>query len=736
MSLETKKAICRWCNSRCRVRVFVENGHLDHVEEDPDFPMAVWPPLKACQWRLAAKEWFYHPQRINFPLKRAGERGEAKWQQISWEQALDEIAAKLAQIRESYGAEAIAHTEGTGRTSEEFRSRFFNLLGSPNVTGAAQICHGPRAMVCKAIMGWWAYIGVNPSTQLTVLWGRAPENSWARIWYAVRKSKEQGGKLIVVDPRATESASLADIHLQLRPGTDCALAMAMLHVIIGENLYDHDFVSKWCYGFDQLKERVQDCTPAKMSEITWVPENKIIEAARMLARHKPAAILEGMGVEHLENNAEFLLARYAISALTGNIGIEGGETLSGAHPQLVPENIIEGYALLKPAQKRKQIGGDQHRLFGWPGYDMLLDEVKKVWPNGCGVHFAETGTHPSLLWQAITDGKPYPVRALVTSNNNPMVTLPNVKHVYQALKKLDFYLAIDFWKTPSAELADYILPAASWMERPCLFTACGNTNYVYAGERALPTSIPGDYDHRDEFFLWRELGIRLGQKKDWPWQTWEEVYDYRLKPMNMTFKEFMAKGGKDYPPVDFKIHEKKGFATPTGKVELFSTVLQKLGYDPLPKYREPSETPYSQPELAKTYPLILITGGRHRPFYHSEHRQIESLRRRHPFPLVQIHPETAAKYGIKEGDWVWIETLRGRCRQKCQLFSGINPGVVHAQHGWWFPELPGEEPWLHGVWESNINVCTNDDPAVANPILGSWPLRTALCKVYKAVEYK
>jgi anaerobic selenocysteine-containing dehydrogenase len=263
----------------------------------------------------------------------------------------------------------------------------------------------------------------------------------------------------------------------------------------------------------------------------------------------------------------------------------------------------------------------------------------------------------------------------------------------------------------------------------------GENNTILAGEQAVPASIPGEYDRRDDYAVWRELGIRLGQKEFWPWESLEEAYDYQLTPLGCTFAEFMKRGGSDIPPREYRKYEKMGFATPTGKLELYSTVLEKLGYDPLPAYREPSESPVSQPQLLKEYPLILITGKRHMPFYHSEFRQIDSLRHRHPDPIVQIHPETAGRLGIKDNDWVWIQTRTGRVRQKCQLFAGMDPRIVSAQHGWWFPELPEEDPWLHGAWESNINVCISDDPKHSNPILGIWPLRTALCKVYKCKVY-
>ncbi len=289
--------------------------------------------------------------------------------------------------------------------------------------------------------------------------------------------------------------------------------------------------------------------------------------------------------------------------------------------------------------------------------------------------------------------------------------------------------------TPSAEIADYVLPVASWLERPFLGDMGGADCRIIGGEKALPSTIAGEYDHRTDYEIFRGLAMRLGQGEYWPWENYEGSFDYRLKPMGMTFKDFMNKGGFYSPPPEYRKYEKIGFGTPTGKVELYSTIFEMLGYDPLPRYEESHENPISTPEVAREYPLILITGGRFHPMFHSEYRNVDSLRRRHPEPLVQINPKTASEYGISDGDWVWIETPRGRIRMKCKYFQGIDPRVVHAEHGWWFPELPGEEPWLHGVWESNVNVLTDDEPKHCNKLTGGWPLKTALCKIYKVKQY-
>lgn len=577
--------------------------------------------------------------------------------------------------------------------------------------------------------------GKQPVTRCVFLIGMNPAQGVPPLWKSLRDGKKIGVKVIVADPRKTETAEMADLFLQLRPGTDTALLMSMIHVIIEEHLYDREFVEKWCYGFDKLVERAREYNPEKVAEISWVPADSIREAARMFANNRPSIVFHGMGTEHLSNSIEGIQARFILSAIVGSIDAEGGDIMPGPS-KLTPCTDVALDSLLSPAQKQKQIGSDRFKLMSWPGWDLMQPYVRKVWGQECSIARIIAVGHAPSLYRAMITNKPYPVRGLITIASDPMITQGNVKLVYKALKSADLYVVHDYWLTPAAELADYVTPCASWMERPYIYDNRGEDSYVVAGQQGLPASIEGEYDHKTDYDFCRGLAMRLGIGEYWPWQNLEQVLDYIVKPMGLTFKEFMDKGGYEVPPNVYKKYEQRGFATPTGKAELYSTIFEKLGYDPLPRYEESHENPISTPELAKNYPLILINGGRFHPMFHSEHRQIESIRKRHPNPLVQIHPETAKSLGIENGDWVWIETPRGRIRQKCQYFDGMNPKVVHAEHGWWFPEMPGEEPWLHGVWESNVNVLTDDAPDVCNKLTGAWPLKTALCKVYKVKEYK
>ncbi|MFC1978960.1 molybdopterin-dependent oxidoreductase, partial [Chloroflexota bacterium] len=543
--------------------------------------------------------------------------------------------------------------------------------------------------------------------------------------------------IIVVDPRETESAKLATLWLQLRPGTDAALLMSMINVIIAEGLYDKDFVEKWCYGFDRLAERAREYHPDKVADITWVPADKIKKAARIIGENKPIYSANGMGTEHLQGSIQAIQARLILVALTGSVDVDGGMYMPG--PGISSAIDWEAGNKLTEEQKLKQLGAGRFPFISWPGYKLIEENTMRLFGVPPASPVITANAHAPTMFRAILTGDPYPVKAVITNFSNPMVTSANTKLVYNALLNLDLYVVTDYWLTPSAELADYVLPVASWLERPFLVgygSEQGLFPMNYGGEQGLPSSIPGEYDHKTDYEIFRELGLRLGQKQDWPWKNLEEVYDAQLAPVGTTFKEFMDKNnGLSLTPREYLKYKEIGFATTSGKVELYSTILEKLGYDPLPNYEEPFETPISRPDLVEKFPFMLITGGRFREMFHSEHRQIDPVRRKRPHPLVQINPDTAKSLGIGNGDWVWIESPRGRIRMKCQYYTGIDSRVIHCEHGWWFPELPGEEPWLHGVWESNVNVLTDDDPDHCNKISGGWPLKTALCNIYKCKAY-
>ena len=727
---ETKKVVCIQCHSACRVAAEIEDGRLIRVGPDMEFPKAELfeSIVRGCPRANAITDYFYHKDRLNYPLKRIGAKGENKWAQISWEQAMDEIAEKVSVIVNKYGPEAIASTTGTGRTTDEFRTRFFNLLGSPNIVGMAEICYGEYLSLMYAMFGWKLFPVVQKETQCTLMWGGGGPRYWNALWKNIVKAHRQGMKLIVIDPRGIDATRHADLWLRIRPGTDCALAMGMIRHIIKENLYDREFVEKWCYGFEDVRERVEPFTLEKTSAITTIPADKIRQAAEIYAKSKPAALTHGIGIEHIQNSMETLQAVFILRAITGNIDVKGGDLFTTAYPDVIHEQEIELIDKLPPEQRKKQLGYDRFKLLTQDGFRLTQEHVAKVWGDvylNRSSQFQSFAHGPSM-YRAIVTNKPYPVRAILGVSSNPMITQANSRLVYEALKSLDLYTVVDFFMTPSAQMADYVLPGTTYLERPWIWAYA----MIVGSERAMPAVVPGKYERWSDYKFFKGLGDRLGQKEYWPWEDLEEVYDYRLQPSGMTFKEFMAKGGFAAGKGGYKRYEKTGFGTATGKVELRATVLEKMGCDPLPAFREPPESPVSTPELAKEYPLVLTTGGRFLPYYNSEHRQIARHRKRVPWPLLEIHPDTAKSLGIENGQWAWIESPRGRCRHVASYDENIDPGVVHGQHGWWFPEDPPEEPSLYGAWKANINVLIDDDPDICNPINGGWPLRALLCKVY------
>jgi anaerobic selenocysteine-containing dehydrogenase len=304
--------------------------------------------------------------------------------------------------------------------------------------------------------------------------------------------------------------------------------------------------------------------------------------------------------------------------------------------------------------------------------------------------------------------------------NNSLLTYANPRQVRQALLSLDLLVVTDLYMTPTAELGDFVLPAASWLEINLV------RGYPLRAENValVQQKITQVGEARQDQEIMIDLIRRL--KMPWGTESLEEVINDQLQPLGVNFEEMKERGFVSVKPTYLK-YQKSGFATPSGKVELYSSVLERLGYDPLPGYAELPESPISEPELNKEYPLILTTGTKSPVFFHSEGRQIPHLREIETDPLVEINPETAGKLGIEEGNWVWIETLRGRIRQKARFTKGIDPRVIHTPHGWWFPEQSAPD---HGLWQSNANVLTRNGPPY-DPAMGTYQLRALLCRIYK-----
>jgi anaerobic selenocysteine-containing dehydrogenase len=696
------KSVCRSCHGGCGVLLHVRDGKLIKVEGDRESPLNHG---RLCPIGTVTLDLVYHPKRLHHPLRRLGPRGSGQWQPISWEQALDEISERLLALRREFGPESIALGTGTGRHHIRWVSRFGHALGTPNwcEPGFAQ-CFHPRVNTSILTYGDFPVCDFTGDTppQCMLFWGHNPVNSGpdGETRFNVHEALAHRPKIIVVDPRQTELAKKADIWLQVRPGADDALALAMLNVLIGEQLYDEPFVKHWTHGFEALAERVRPYTPEWAEPITWVRAGDIRAAARLFAQTRPAMLEWGCAIEHTPKCIQTVRAVSMLPALTGNIDVPGGWVF-GMHGLGRFPSLIEH---LTPEVNAKRLGADRFKLLCGEGADLPAAHI------------------PSLL-RAMREGKPYPVKAFLIFGNNTLVTYANALQAREALLKLDFIVCADLFMTPTAELADIVLPAAAWPELDQLAgLPTVAANVVLAQQKAVQI---GECKSDEEIFVELARRMKLGLCTE----PVKDVLDSQLRAggLDVTFDELKQRGFIKVP-FKYRKYENGGFNTPTRKIELYSTRFEQMGYDPLPSYQEPPESPLATPDVAKDYPLVLTTGARISHFFNSEHRQIETLRKAHRYPIVEIHPQTAAPLGIQNGDWVVIETRRGRIRQKAKLTTGIDPRVIHAEHGWWYPEMSDPE---HGVWMSNVNVLTDNQPPY-DPAMGTYQLRGLLCRIERA----
>ncbi|NMA68563.1 MAG: molybdopterin-dependent oxidoreductase [Desulfitobacterium sp.] len=727
--VEVRKSVCYFCHQNCGCLVYVKDGKIIHFEGDLDYPTNSGGLCCRGNVNLIHLD---HEARVNFPLKRKGERGAGEWERITWEQAIDEIGAKLEEIREKHGAEAVATAGGTSRTDDWARRRFMNLYGSPNGFHNSHLCWIPTFMIETAIYGWSPFEIDLGLSKCIVLWGQNPAISTLPEQAGISALKKNGLKVIVIDPRFTETAAKADLWIPVKPGTDLALALAWINTIIYEGLADYEFVYEHCVGFDELTEHIEQYTPEWAEPITGVSADLIREGARMYATSKPGNIQWGVAIDQIGKPAGAAMhARAILRAITGNLDCPGADLLTGPSQEFITDEEMELNDMLPEEQRKKQLGSDKYKLVTWPGYGRIAEITKKYWGKAPTAEWM-CEAHPPSVYNAILTGDPYPVKALLVSATNPINSYGESKKVLAALEAVDFLVTCDYWLTPTAMLSDYVLPMAGSFERPTITSTYGCSDFLMCSQRAIQPM----YERKTDFEFWRDLGIRLGQKEYWPWETLEDAYFDRIKDLGYgveNYDEFVEYFRFHFPEREYyKYKERGGFATPSGKVEIYSSVLEELGYPPLPSYIPPAENPIDHPELAKEYPLVLTTGAGIMPFHHSEHFNIKELRFLRHEPHMEINPETAEEYGIKDGDWVWIETKRGRIKQKAHVTEGIAPGVVFTERGWWYPERDLRAPELGGCLESNTNVLTSTADEHCDPISGTWANRGLLCKVYKA----
>lgn len=726
--VETKRGTCPICGVGCYVEAKIADNRAISIRPDrtAGFPAD-------CPRAGQAVDYHDHKQRLNYPMKRVGKRGEGKWEQIGWDQALDEIAEKLAAIRDSHGPEAVQTMGGSYKGAGDSSCwRWSNLWGTPNILYQGKNCGEAELLSEWAVYGDQACIGNAPVPGVTkcyILWGAGGSMALASQRKNLKAFQQAGGKLIAIDPRATDLTEMADIWLQVRPGSDGALAYAMLNVIISEGLHDKEFVEKWCSGFDQLAEKVKPYTPERAEQITWVPADLIVAAARMFATAKPAHIPFGLGVaESGKSTTAAVFGKTYLRAITGNLDVEGGSRFAD---EPVSTRFIEEMhwdtLINHPLRTRDNISAGQYPIASVRGLKAYRKAMEKVHPRGIGPTIYNMVVAPSAIPTAILEGKPYPVKAWILQAGNPLVALCDAKRLHQAMMsdELELSVNMDHWMTPCGELADYVLPATDGLERPLLSNMWGFAD----SHSAAPRIVEPLYERRDDYQLWRELGNRLGQQGMWP-DTMEEWFDDILEPSGLTHASLSQ---QDVPWMmaepQYRRFEKTGFATASGKVELASDLMQSLGYPAVPDYEEPAWSPVASPELFEQFPLVLTTGNSLKWYYRSQHKHLEKMRKQHPYAEVTLHPDTAADLGIVHDQMVWVETPMGRVKQMAKLDPGMHKRVAHADSHMWYPEREADGDAHYGVWESNINAILPDGEEYSD-YAGDNYMRGLICKLY------
>ena len=677
---------CYMCDLYCPTKIHVTDGKAVKVDMLDERTRDLCP-----RWR-AQLDFVYHPERILNPLKRIGERGEGRFERISWDEALDTIADKLLGIKEDYGAKAVAFYVAYTKEPRPYFRRLVHGFGSPNYCTETSSCFSAGWLAASLNFGKdYGYLlgnsrQIDPASKCMIIWSSSVRQSSPHGWRDYLKAKKDGLKFIVVDPRKTPLAAMADIHLQLRPGTDGALALGMMNVLINADLYDKEFVENWTVGFDELKQLVQDYSPEKVQEITWVPAEKIRAAAILFAENRPGKIRTSPGATiHHQNGVQNTRAIFLLSAITGNIEVPGGNRMSPVAAQLNSITLQETVPSLAPG-----IGSQRFPLF-----TDLFEEMQS-----------------NAIVDQIVTGKPYPLKALFAAGLN-LQFFPNSHRLEETLKKLNLIVDVDYFHTPATRISDIVLPISTWLERHILVARTG-------GEiKLVEPAIEPVGETWPEFKIYAELAKRLGLSDLFWGGDILKCFDYMLEPTGITVEDL-----KEAPDGVIKcqvpIREQKhyvmaGFQTPSGKVEIKSSILEKYGYDPLPVYKEPVESPISQPDLAQLYPLVLTTGARTISYTHSQHRNLKKLRSMVPEPLLEIHPDDAERRGIESGDMVAVSSPRGVVKVKTRVTDIILPGVVHLPHHW--PD------------EANANILCDDGNL--DPISGFPAFKSQLCQVIK-----
>ena len=710
MATERVTTICGICPGGCGVDVVLVDGRVEKIVPIKGHPVGV-----VCIRGLHSKEIVYSTDRLKYPLLRKGEKGEGNFERITWDEAIDRIVRAFQKTKDEYGARAVMSYFGRGSFESNILdvfgapdpagqgvTGFLYPFGSPNGTGVSSVCavsYNLLAAIPTIGASMHALYPDFENADLLVVWGtNPPTDSPPDKVKKVLAAKKRGARIVVIDHMRSTMAKLADQWIGIRSGTDGALALSMMHVIVNERLYDEAFVRDWTTGFEDLRSYVQQFPPDKAEEITRVPKETIFELARSVAGSK-AALLMYTGLEYSNCGVQSIRAALCLWAMTGNLDVSGGLVFRPRSPARFPRIRLD------PPQGVKPIGADKYPYF----CDML--------------HSAQFMEAP----RAILQGDPYPVKTLLVFGASLLTSLPDPEMWKECFKKLDFMVVYDRFMTADAMYADIVLPAT--------------TNYENLGYQRYPGGycqlrqrvIEPIGEAKSGYTFLVTLAKGLGYGDLFPATDEERLkFAFETGPVSLEELKTHPEGVKfDVGRQEYRKYARgllrkggePGFNTPSGKVELASSILEKYGYDALPLYVEPIEGPLSSPGLYRKYPLVFNSGARLQSAFRSQHLNIPGLLKLQPKPQVLIHPVDAKARGIEDDDRVWVESPRGRVGFWAKVTDDVMTGQVEVNVG-------GGSPIHAEAWrEANTNYLT--DYKNRDPISGFPVYKALLCEVRK-----
>ncbi|MGD9947173.1 MAG: molybdopterin-dependent oxidoreductase [Desulfobulbus sp.] len=678
--------VCRFCSSCCPIEAEVEGDRLIGARRksflDPEKRLS-------CAKLAAAAEIVYSPKRLTKPLIKKDDG--SGFREAEWDEALTLVATRFQQHKENDGARSIAWLRGMAAdwgAPWDYPNRLMNAFGSPNTIGNGSICFVARDFAHSYVYGSMAFPEAK-GAKCIIVWGKNDGNTALGAAEGIHWAQEHGAKLIVIDPVQTALARKADIWLQIKPGHDGLLAMAMINEIIGGNLYDADFVEKYTLGFEDLCQVASQYPVEEVAAQLWLEPDQIREVARLYATTKPSAIVDGNGLDMHREVFDTTRAIAMLRALTGNLDKPGSDVF----PQPIPARNIQLFDRL-PADA-KPVTCD------FP----LFNTFSETWGNqvqGCVV-------------DAILDEKPYALKMVVVQSGNPLVTMADSSRTRDAFSKLETLVVVDMFMTETARLADVILPASSCFEKTQLNRSSIRNNPMFLQDAVIPPVGDSWPDWKIVF----ELGRRLGLEQDFPWQTAEEALDFQLEPAGVSVADLRENGkGLRIEELRYEKYRDQPFKTPSGKIEFFSSRLAEAGFSGVPFAQGLGTNPISFAEQSAAYPVLGISGSRDIRFTNSQYRTIPTLLKAGAGAMVDIHPEDAAAQGFAEGDRIGIETPKGAIAMTARLSTTVRSGMVRLSWGW------GDyDP------KANLNSLTEDD--TRGPVSGTSTSRSFMCRLRK-----